>query len=81
MPRRCAPSEWAAGLDVARGSFETGGAFVKGTVDTNVSELPALEAGLMVSGVVTGQGSVMVTASPSNFGAFQDDFFFFGQEG
>ena len=58
------------GLDVAGGSLETGGAFVKGAVDVNVSELPALEAGFMVLGVVTGEGSVMVTASPPNFSVF-----------
>ena len=67
------------GLNVTGGPFETSGAFVEGAVDANVSEFPALEAGLMVSRVVTRQGGVMVTASPSNVGAFQGDFFFFGQ--
>ena len=56
------------GLDMARGSFETGGAFVQGAIDADMSEFPALEAGFMVLGVVSGQGSVVVTASPPNFG-------------
>ena len=47
------PSEGAVGLDVAGRSSETGGAFIEGTIDANVSEFPALEAGFMVSGVVT----------------------------
>ena len=29
--------QWTAGLDMARGGFETGGAFVEMTVDANVS--------------------------------------------
>ena len=57
-------------LDVAEGSLETGGAFVEGTVNINVSESPALEAGCVVLGMVMGKGSVMVTTSPPNFGMF-----------
>ena len=79
LSRRCMSSERATGLDVARGSLETGGTFVKGTVHAYVSELPALKAGLVVSGVVMGEGSVIVTASPPNFDAFKSSFFFFGQ--
>ena len=66
------------GLNVARGPLEAGGAFVEGAVDVNVAEFLALEAGFMVSGMVTGQGSIVVTASPPDVGAFQDGFFFFG---
>ena len=45
--------QWAAGLDMARGGFETGGAFIKVAVDMDVAEFSALKAGLMVTGVVT----------------------------
>ena len=81
MPGRCASSKRATGLDVAGGPLETGGAFVEGAVDVNVSEFPALEAGLVVTGMVARQGSVMVTAGPPNVGVFQGDLFFFGQRG
>ena len=47
----------------------------------DMSEFPALEAGFVVLGVISGQGSVVVTASPPNFGAFQGGFLFFGQGG
>ena len=63
---------------MARGRLETGGAFIQGAVDMDVSELPALEAGFVVSGVVLGEGSIVVTASPPNVSAFQGDFFLFG---
>ena len=66
---------------MAGGSFETGGAFVERAIDADVSEFPALEAGFMVSGVIPREGSVMVTAGPPNFGAFQGSFFIFGQGG
>ena len=75
------PLERATDLDVARGPLETGGALVKGAVDTDVSEFPALEAGLVVAGVVTRQGGVMVTVSPPNVSVFQGNFLFFGQRG
>ena len=39
-------------MDMARGPLETGGAFVERTIDTDVSEFPALEAGFVVTGVV-----------------------------
>ena len=45
----------------------------------DVPEFPALEAGFVVLGVITGEGSVMVAASPPDFGANKGDFFFFGQ--
>ena len=48
----------------------TGGALVKGAVDADVSELPAVEAGFLVTGVVAGQGDVVVTAGPPDVGAF-----------
>ena len=66
---------------MARGRFETGGAFVQGAVDVNVSKFPALEAGFMVTGIIMGQGNVMVTASPPNVGTFQGGLFFFSQRG
>ena len=66
------------GLNVARGPLEAGGAFVEGAVDVNMAKFPALEAGFMVLGMVTGQGSVVVTASPPDVSAFQGGFFFFG---
>ena len=46
-------SERVTGLDVARGPFEAGGTFVKGAIDVDVSKFPALEAGFVVSGMVT----------------------------
>ena len=70
LPRRSTPFERATGLYVARGSLETGGAFVEGAVDMNMSKLPALEAGFVILGMVMEEGSVMVTASPPNFGVF-----------
>ena len=69
----------AAGLDVAGGGFETGGAFVEMTVDVDVAKFPALETGLMVAGVVMGKRYVMVAAGPPDFGASEGDFFFLGQ--
>ena len=69
------------GLDMTRGSLETGGAFIQGAIDMDMSELPALEAGFVVLRMVTGQGGIMVTASPPNVGLFQGDFLFFDQEG
>ena len=69
------------GLDMARGPFETSGALVKWAVDADVSELPAVEAGFMVTGVVAGQGDVVVTAGPPDVGTFQGGLFFFGQRG
>ena len=57
-------------MDVARGSFEAGGTLIEEAVDVDVSELSALEAGLVVLWVITGQGGIMVTAGPPNFGVF-----------
>ena len=76
---RHTPFQRAAGLDMAGGSPKAGGAFVQGTVDADVSEFPALEAGFMVSGVVTSEGGIVATASPPDFGVFKSGFFFFGQ--
>ena len=78
FPRRGMMSQWAMGLDMARGGFKTGGALIEGAVDVNVSKFPALEAGFVVSGMVVRQGSVMVAASPPNFSAFQGGFLSFG---
>ena len=68
-------------LDVTGGPLETSGALVKRAIDANVSELPTVEAGFMVTGVVAGQGDVVVTAGPPDVGAFQGSLFFFGQRG
>ena len=61
---------------MARRGFETSGTFVKMVVDTDVTKLPASEAGFVVAGVVTSKGYIMVTASPPNFSASEGDFFF-----
>ena len=71
----------ALGLDMAGGSLETGGAFVEMTVDMDVAEFPALEAGFVVAGMVSGERYVMVAASPPDFGASEGNFFFLGQRG
>ena len=79
MLRGCTTSQRASGLDMARGSLETSGAFVEMTVDADVAEFPALETGLMVAGVIIGERYVMVAAGPPDFGASEGDFFFLGQ--
>ena len=76
---RCTAFQWAMGLDMAGGGFETGGTFVKMAVDMDVTEFPALEAGLVIVGVVTSKGCVMVTAGPPDFCASDSDLFFLGQ--
>ena len=81
LPRGDASSEGATGLDVAGGPFETGGALIEGAVDMDVSEFPAVKASFVVTGMVTGQGDVVVTAGPPDISAFQGDFFFFSQGG
>ena len=68
-------------MDMAGGPLETSGALVKRAVDADVSEFPAVEAGFVVSGMVAGQGNVVVTAGPPDVGAFEGGFFFFGQRG
>ena len=69
------------GLDMAGGSLETGGAFVQGAVDTDVPELPTLEASFVITEMVIREGGIMVAAGPPDFGAFQGGLFFFGQWG
>ena len=71
--------ERAAGLDMAGGSLKTGGTLVVMIVNVDVSEFPALEAGFVVSEMVTGEGGVIVTAGPPDFGVSDDGFFFFSQ--
>ena len=51
------------------------------TVDTNMPKFPALEAGFMIASVIMGKGSVVVAASPPDFGANEGSFCFFGQGG
>ena len=64
---------------MAGGSLETGGALVQVAIDVDVAEFPALEAGLVIAGVVISKGCVVVTASPPDFGAGDCSLFFFGQ--
>ena len=45
----------------------------------DVPKFPILEAGFVVSEMVTSEGSVMVTASPPDFGTFEGGFLFFSQ--
>ena len=47
----------------------------------DVPEFPALEAGFMVSGMITSERSIMVTASPPDFSVLKGSFFLFGQRG
>ena len=67
------------GLDMAGGSLETGGALVQVAIDADVAKFPALEAGLMITGMVMGEGCVMVTAGSPDFGVSDGNFFFLGQ--
>ena len=68
--------QWAISQDMARGSLETGGTFVKVVVDADVAEFPALETGFVVAGVVMSEGYVMVAAGPPDLSASEGDFFF-----
>ena len=52
------------------GPLETSGALVKRAIDADVSKFPAMKTGFMVSGVVAGQGDVVVAAGPPDVGAF-----------
>ena len=61
---------------MTRGGFEKGGALVEMAIDVDVTELPALETGFMVAGVVTSKRHVMVAASPPDLGVSEGDFFF-----
>ena len=66
---------------MARGGLKAGWTLVQVAVEVDVVKFPALEAGFMIMGMVLGKRSVMVTASPPDFGASDGDFFFFGQRG
>ena len=63
---------------MARGSLETGRAFVEVAIDVDMTKFPALEAGLVIMKVVVSGGCVMVAAGPPDLGASEGDFFFFG---
>ena len=67
------------GLDMPRRSLKTGGALVEVTVDTDVSEFPALKAGFVVIEMVTGKGCIIVATSPPDFGVSDGNFFFLSQ--
>ena len=69
------------GLDVAGGSLETSGALIEMAVDVDVTKFPALEAGFVITEMVTSEGCIMVTAGPPDFSASNSGFFFFGQGG
>ena len=47
-------------------------------VDMDVTEFLALEAGLMITGVVLSKGCIIVAASPSDFSVGDSNFFFLG---
>ena len=61
------------------GSLETGGALIQVAVDVDMTEFPALEAGLVVAGMVTSEGCVVVAAGPPDFGVSDSNLFFIGQ--
>ena len=63
---------------MARGSSETGGAFVKVAIDADVAKFSTLETGFMVAGMVTSKGCIMVAVSPPDFGVSEGNFLFFG---
>ena len=73
--------ERTMGLDMARGSLETGGVLTQVTVDMDVTGFPTLKGGFMVSRMVLGEGSVMVATSPPDFSMSDGNFFFFSQRG
>ena len=63
---------------MARGSLKTGGALIEVAVDVDVSKFPALEVGIVVLGVVTSKGDIMVVASPVDFDVSDSDLLFLG---
>ena len=67
------------GLDMARQSLETSGALIKVAIDVDMTEFPALETDLMVAGMISSKGHVMVTASLPDFSVGDSNFLFFGQ--
>ena len=79
MLRRYVTFEWVVGLDMARGSFETDGIFVKTAVMMNVSKLLALEAGLVVVEMIMGEEYIMVAICPLDFGVSDGNLLFQGQ--
>ena len=64
---------------MAEGSLEASGTFVEVVIDTDVTELPVLEAGFMVVGVIVSKGCVIVATSPPDFSTSDCSVFFFGQ--
>ena len=69
------------GLDVTRGNPKTHGALVQMAVDMDMLKFPALEAGLMITGVVVGKGHIVVAAISSDFCVSDGGFFLFSQKG
>ena len=61
---------------MTRESLKAGEALIQVAVDADVTEFPALEAGLVIAGVVMSKGYVMVAASPPDFGVSEGNFFF-----
>ena len=66
---------------MARGGLKAGGTLIQMTIDADVTEFPALEAGFVITEMVTSEGCIMVTAGPPDFCASISGFFFFGQGG
>ena len=81
MSGGCLAFQWAMGLDMTRGGFETDGAFIEMAVDVDVTEFPALKAGFMVVRVVMIKGYVMVATGPPDFGVGEGSFFFLSERG
>ena len=62
-----------------RGGPKTGEALVEATVDVDIPEFPALEAGFIVTWVVMDKRCVIVTAYPPDFGMGDSNLLFLGQ--
>ena len=71
----------AVGLDVTRGGLETDRTFIEAVVDIDVSEIPVLEAGFIITGMIVGKGYIMITICPPNFSASDGDLFLLSQGG
>ena len=48
-------------------------------VDADVSDFPVLEVGFMIVRMVVGEGHIIVTTSPPDFGVSDCNLFFLGQ--
>ena len=66
---------------MTQGCFKTSRALIEMAVDVNVAKFPALEAGLMITGMVIGKRCVVVAASPPDFSVSDSDLLLLGQGG